>query len=183
MPYNATVVPGELATITPTMLLDPVVLATLSVCSYILLKDSLLRDTKPLLGAAEHPDEEEFAADKSKTMVSRMISGKKRVLVIYGSETGTSKAYANRFVREVRAHLGVGCLLCDPSKEAIEVRLPEMPLTARTWISSPTTASWSSLPPRLVKANLRAMHSCCSSYSRTRDSHFLPANPSEHSRT
>ncbi|OSD07138.1 cytochrome P450 oxidoreductase [Trametes coccinea BRFM310] len=74
-----------------------------------------------------------FAASKPKTVpvatsraangsgnprdfVAKMKEGKKRIVIFYGSQTGTAEEYAIRLAKEAKQKFGLASLVCDPEE-------------------------------------------------------------------
>ncbi|QRV77758.1 NADPH-ferrihemoprotein reductase [Ceratobasidium sp. AG-Ba] len=48
--------------------------------------------------------------------VAKMIASKKRLVIFYGSQTGTAEEYAIRLAKEAKSRYGIGSLVCDPEE-------------------------------------------------------------------
>ncbi|KAG9115183.1 NADPH-cytochrome P450 reductase [Ceratobasidium sp. 392] len=48
--------------------------------------------------------------------VAKMIASKKRLVIFYGSQTGTAEEYAIRLAKEAKSRFGIGSLVCDPEE-------------------------------------------------------------------
>lgn len=96
------------------------VLAILLVAMYLRLGGQTLKVEDDDSG-----DDGDEATDEQKApkecMVERLLRGERRLLILWGSETGTAEAYATRFARDVRSRLGITSLICNPQDESVEV--------------------------------------------------------------
>ncbi|KAF8319060.1 cytochrome P450 oxidoreductase [Clavulina sp. PMI_390] len=63
-------------------------------------------------GYAANGSATEAGAD-SRDFVAKMKAAKKRLAIIYGSQTGTAEDYAIRIAKEAKAKFGLGSLVCD----------------------------------------------------------------------
>ncbi|CCA67669.1 probable NADPH-cytochrome P450 reductase [Serendipita indica DSM 11827] len=52
--------------------------------------------------------------------VARMKAGKKRLVIFYGSQTGTAEEYAIRIAKEAKSRYGLASLVCDPEEYDFE---------------------------------------------------------------
>lgn len=52
--------------------------------------------------------------------VAKMIEGKKRLVIFYGSQTGTAEEYAIRIAKEAKTKFGLASLVCDPEEYDFE---------------------------------------------------------------
>ncbi|KAG8921704.1 NADPH-cytochrome P450 reductase [Tulasnella sp. 417] len=77
-----------------------------------------LPGTKPAAGADPGVDPRDF--------VAKMKAGKKRLVIFYGSQTGTAEEYAIRLAKEAKSRFGLGSLVCDPEEYDFE-NLDELP--------------------------------------------------------
>ncbi|KAF8635970.1 hypothetical protein AX15_000134 [Amanita polypyramis BW_CC] len=59
--------------------------------------------------------------------VAKMKEGKKRLVIFYGSQTGTAEEYAIRLAKEAKSKFGLASLVCDPEEYDFESldQLPE----------------------------------------------------------
>ncbi|KAK7464708.1 hypothetical protein VKT23_005914 [Stygiomarasmius scandens] len=58
--------------------------------------------------------------------VAKMKAGKKRLVIFYGSQTGTAEEYAIRLAKEAKSKFGLTSLVCDPEEYDFE-NLDEIP--------------------------------------------------------
>ncbi|KAG8891159.1 NADPH-cytochrome P450 reductase, partial [Tulasnella sp. 408] len=77
-----------------------------------------LPGTKPTAGADPGVDPRDF--------VAKMKAAKKRLVIFYGSQTGTAEEYAIRLAKEAKSRFGLGSLVCDPEEYDFE-NLDELP--------------------------------------------------------
>ncbi|KAI0034604.1 cytochrome P450 oxidoreductase [Vararia minispora EC-137] len=52
--------------------------------------------------------------------VAKMKAGNKRLVIFYGSQTGTAEEYAIRIAKEAKSKFGLGSLVCDPEEYDFE---------------------------------------------------------------
>lgn len=60
--------------------------------------------------------------------VEKMKQGKKRIVIFYGSQTGTAEEYAIRLAKEAKSKFGLASLVCDPEEYDFE-NLDQVPTT------------------------------------------------------
>ncbi|KAG8986550.1 NADPH-cytochrome P450 reductase [Tulasnella sp. 427] len=77
-----------------------------------------LPGTKPAAGIDPGIDPRNF--------VEKMQAAKKRLVIFYGSQTGTAEEYAIRLAKEAKSRFGLGSLVCDPEEYDFE-NLDELP--------------------------------------------------------
>lgn len=58
--------------------------------------------------------------------VAKMKEGKKRLVIFYGSQTGTAEEYAIRLAKEAKSKFGLASLVCDPEEYDFE-NLDQLP--------------------------------------------------------
>ncbi|KAH9942906.1 cytochrome P450 oxidoreductase [Amylocystis lapponica] len=58
--------------------------------------------------------------------VAKMKAGKKRIVIFYGSQTGTAEEYAIRLAKEAKSKFGIASLVCDPEEYDFE-NLDQLP--------------------------------------------------------
>ncbi|KAG7088605.1 hypothetical protein E1B28_012579 [Marasmius oreades] len=58
--------------------------------------------------------------------IAKMKAGKKRIVIFYGSQTGTAEEYAIRLAKEAKSKFGLASLVCDPEEYDFE-NLDELP--------------------------------------------------------
>jgi NADPH-ferrihemoprotein reductase len=63
------------------------------------------------LGAANASDD-----GASNDFVAKLASQKKRIVIFYGSQTGTAEEYAIKIAKEAKARFGTSSLVCDPEE-------------------------------------------------------------------
>ncbi|KAH7100369.1 cytochrome P450 oxidoreductase [Auriculariales sp. MPI-PUGE-AT-0066] len=51
-----------------------------------------------------------------RNFVQKMKKGNKRIVIFYGSQTGTAEEYAIRIAKEAKSRFGLGSLVCDPEE-------------------------------------------------------------------
>ncbi|KAG2740835.1 hypothetical protein P692DRAFT_20752478 [Suillus brevipes Sb2] len=52
--------------------------------------------------------------------IAKMKEGKKRLIIFYGSQTGTCEEYAIRIAKEAKTKFGLTSLVCDPEEYDFE---------------------------------------------------------------
>ncbi|KAF7346044.1 NADPH--cytochrome P450 reductase [Mycena sanguinolenta] len=52
--------------------------------------------------------------------IAKMKEGKKRIVIFYGSQTGTAEEYAIRLAKEAKTKFGLASLVCDPEEYDFE---------------------------------------------------------------
>jgi NADPH-ferrihemoprotein reductase len=58
--------------------------------------------------------------------ITKMKEGKKRLVIFYGSQTGTAEEYAIRLAKEAKSKFGLASLVCDPEEYDFE-NLDQLP--------------------------------------------------------
>ncbi|PWN52726.1 putative NADPH-cytochrome P450 reductase [Violaceomyces palustris] len=58
--------------------------------------------------------------------VSKLVNQKKRIVIFYGSQTGTAEEYATKLAKEAKARFGTSSLVCDPEEYEFE-KLDQLP--------------------------------------------------------
>ncbi|KAH7926450.1 cytochrome P450 oxidoreductase [Leucogyrophana mollusca] len=99
---------------------DVVILALgVALAAAYLFRDSLFSSSKPKAvpiapskGANGHGNPRDF--------VAKMKEGKKRLVIFYGSQTGTAEEYAIRIAKEAKSKFGLTSLVCDPEEYDFE---------------------------------------------------------------
>ena len=69
------------------------------------------------------------------TFISRMKAGKKRVVVFYGSQTGTAEEFAARLAKDSSRH-GMPAFTYDPEDCSDWVRIHTIPSSSSSFSSS-----------------------------------------------
>ncbi|KJA17492.1 hypothetical protein HYPSUDRAFT_146552 [Hypholoma sublateritium FD-334 SS-4] len=85
------------------------------------------------LFAASKPKATPLAASKAangsgnpRDFIAKMKDGKKRIVIFYGSQTGTAEEYAIRLAKEAKQKFGLASLVCDPEEYDFE-NLDQLP--------------------------------------------------------
>ncbi|KAF9561343.1 hypothetical protein CPC08DRAFT_635624 [Agrocybe pediades] len=85
------------------------------------------------LFAASKPKVAPVAASKAangsgnpRDFIAKMKEGKKRIVIFYGSQTGTAEEYAIRLAKEAKQKFGLASLVCDPEEYDFE-NLDQLP--------------------------------------------------------
>ncbi|KAF7296471.1 NADPH--cytochrome P450 reductase [Mycena chlorophos] len=84
-----------------------------------LFRDQLFAPTKPKVV----PLPATKAANGSgnpRDFIAKMKEGKKRLVIFYGSQTGTAEEYAIRIAKEAKSKFGLASLVCDPEEYDFE---------------------------------------------------------------
>lgn len=90
-----------------------------------LFKDQLFSSSKPKIA----PVASKSAANGSgnpRDFIAKMKDGKKRIVIFYGSQTGTAEEYAIRLAKEAKQKFGLSSLVCDPEEYDFE-NLDQLP--------------------------------------------------------
>ncbi|KAJ2913683.1 hypothetical protein MD484_g6729, partial [Candolleomyces efflorescens] len=90
-----------------------------------LFKDQLFATSKPKIA----PLASKTALNGSgnpRDFIAKMKDGKKRLVIFYGSQTGTAEEYAIRLAKEAKAKFGLSSLVCDPEEYDFE-NLDQLP--------------------------------------------------------
>ncbi|KAN0139896.1 hypothetical protein V8E53_002558 [Lactarius tabidus] len=72
------------------------------------------------------PAKEASGHGNPRDFVAKMKAGKKRLVIFYGSQTGTAEEYAIRIAKEAKSKFGLTSLVCDPEEYDFE-NLDEIP--------------------------------------------------------
>ncbi|KAF8895295.1 putative cytochrome P450 oxidoreductase [Infundibulicybe gibba] len=105
---------------------DVVILALgVALAALYLFRDSLFAASKPKAA----PITQSKAANGSgnpRDFIAKMKEGKKRLVIFYGSQTGTAEEYAIRLAKEAKSKFGLASLVCDPEEYDFE-NLDQLP--------------------------------------------------------
>ncbi|KAF9026112.1 putative cytochrome P450 oxidoreductase [Hymenopellis radicata] len=82
-----------------------------------LFRDQVFAATQPKVAAT--PARENGSANP-RDFVQKMKAGNKRLVIFYGSQTGTAEEYAIRIAKEAKAKFGLTSLVCDPEEYDFE---------------------------------------------------------------
>ncbi|KAI0250789.1 NADPH-dependent cytochrome P450 oxidoreductase [Lactifluus subvellereus] len=66
------------------------------------------------------PAKEANGHGNPRDFVAKMKAGKKRLVIFYGSQTGTAEEYAIRIAKEAKSKFGLASLVCDPEEYDFE---------------------------------------------------------------
>ncbi|KAI0304400.1 NADPH-dependent cytochrome P450 oxidoreductase [Multifurca ochricompacta] len=66
------------------------------------------------------PSKEASSNGNPRDFVAKMKAGKKRLVIFYGSQTGTAEEYAIRIAKEAKSKFGLASLVCDPEEYDFE---------------------------------------------------------------
>ncbi|KZT40655.1 riboflavin synthase domain-like protein [Sistotremastrum suecicum HHB10207 ss-3] len=93
-----------------------ILLATLYV-----FKDSIFsaskKSTVPVAASSKQAHDDDT---DPRDFVAKMKKGKKRLVIFYGSQTGTAEEYAIRIAKEAKSRFGIASLVCDPEEYDFE---------------------------------------------------------------
>jgi len=89
-----------------------------------LFRDQLFAATKPKVVSV--PSKLSDGDGNPRDFVAKMKQGKKRLVIFYGSQTGTAEEYAIRLAKEAKQKFGLTSLVCDPEEYDFE-NLDEVP--------------------------------------------------------
>ncbi|EPQ54747.1 NADPH-dependent cytochrome P450 oxidoreductase [Gloeophyllum trabeum ATCC 11539] len=81
-----------------------------------LFKDQLFAPAKPKSVLAPVSNRSANASGNPRDFVAKMKEGKKRLVIFYGSQTGTAEEYAIRIAKEAKSKFGLTSLVCDPEE-------------------------------------------------------------------
>ncbi|KIP05352.1 hypothetical protein PHLGIDRAFT_128913 [Phlebiopsis gigantea 11061_1 CR5-6] len=105
---------------------DVVVLAIgIILAAAYLFRDQILAATKPK--TVQVPSSKASAGNGNpRDFIAKMKEGKKRIVIFYGSQTGTAEEYAIRLAKEAKSKFGLASLVCDPEEYDFE-NLDQLP--------------------------------------------------------
>ncbi|KAI0072027.1 cytochrome P450 oxidoreductase [Panus rudis PR-1116 ss-1] len=89
-----------------------------------LFKDQLFAASKPK--STPLPSKSSAGDGNPRDFVAKMKEAKKRIVIFYGSQTGTAEEYAIRLAKEAKAKFGLASLVCDPEEYDFE-NLDQLP--------------------------------------------------------
>ncbi|KAI0785222.1 cytochrome P450 oxidoreductase [Abortiporus biennis] len=89
-----------------------------------LFRDQLFPAPKPK--AFPIPSKASASNGNPRDFIAKMKEGKKRIVIFYGSQTGTAEEYAIRLAKEAKSKFGLASLVCDPEEYDFE-NLDEIP--------------------------------------------------------
>ncbi|KAJ7695704.1 hypothetical protein B0H17DRAFT_1055278 [Mycena rosella] len=90
-----------------------------------LFRDQLFSASKPKV--APPTTKAANGSGNPRDFIAKMKEGKKRIVIFYGSQTGTAEEYAIRLAKEAKSKFGLASLVCDPEEYDFETldQLPE----------------------------------------------------------
>lgn len=106
---------------------DVLILAVgLVLAAVYLFRDQLFSASKPKSAPVAAP-KGGAGSGNPRDFVAKMKEGKKRVVIFYGSQTGTAEEYAIRLAKEAKSKFGLASLVCDPEEYDFETldQIPE----------------------------------------------------------
>ncbi|KAJ7729704.1 putative cytochrome P450 oxidoreductase [Mycena maculata] len=89
-----------------------------------LFRDQLFAPSKPKVAPA--PTKAANGSGNPRDFITKMKEGKKRIVIFYGSQTGTAEEYAIRLAKEAKSKFGLASLVCDPEEYDFE-NLDQLP--------------------------------------------------------
>ncbi|KAF6757575.1 cytochrome P450 oxidoreductase [Ephemerocybe angulata] len=90
-----------------------------------LFKDQLFAASKPKLAPVATKSSANGSGNP-RDFIAKMKDGKKRIVIFYGSQTGTAEEYAIRLAKEAKSKFGLSSLVCDPEEYDFE-NLDQLP--------------------------------------------------------
>ncbi|KAF9267575.1 NADPH-dependent cytochrome P450 oxidoreductase [Marasmius fiardii PR-910] len=91
-----------------------------------LFRDQLFAASKPKTSVPVPTKVTNGDSGNPRDFIAKMKAGKKRLVIFYGSQTGTAEEYAIRLAKEAKAKFGLASLVCDPEEYDFE-NLNELP--------------------------------------------------------
>ncbi|KIM78538.1 hypothetical protein PILCRDRAFT_75439 [Piloderma croceum F 1598] len=89
-----------------------------------LFRDQIFAAAKPK--AVSLPSKLSDGDENPRDFIAKMKNGKKRLVIFYGSQTGTAEEYAIRLAKEAKSKFGLTSLVCDPEEYDFE-NLDQLP--------------------------------------------------------
>ncbi|KAF8558373.1 hypothetical protein OG21DRAFT_1405560 [Imleria badia] len=83
-----------------------------------LFRDQIFSSKQKVVPAA--PTKVSNGHSNPRDFVAKMKEGKKRIVIFYGSQTGTAEEYAIRLAKEAKSKFGLSSLVCDPEEYDFE---------------------------------------------------------------
>ncbi|KAG6854679.1 hypothetical protein C0991_003328 [Blastosporella zonata] len=90
-----------------------------------LFRDQLFAASKPKSAPLVTPKGQNGSGNP-RDFIAKMKEGKKRLVIFYGSQTGTAEEYAIRLAKEAKTKFGLASLVCDPEEYDFE-NLDQLP--------------------------------------------------------
>ncbi|KAH9933139.1 cytochrome P450 oxidoreductase [Epithele typhae] len=84
-----------------------------------LFRDQIFAPSKPK-SAPVTSSKSNAGGGNPRDFVAKMKDGKKRIVIFYGSQTGTAEEYAIRLAKEAKQKFGLASLVCDPEEYDFE---------------------------------------------------------------
>lgn len=91
-----------------------------------LFRDQLFAASKPKAAVPIAPKASNGDGGNPRDFIAKMKAGKKRIVIFYGSQTGTAEEYAIRLAKEAKSKFGLASLVCDPEEYDFE-NLDQLP--------------------------------------------------------
>ncbi|KAI9568389.1 hypothetical protein HD554DRAFT_2205066 [Boletus coccyginus] len=83
-----------------------------------LFRDQIFSSKEKVVPAA--PTKTSNGHSNPRDFVAKLKEGKKRIVIFYGSQTGTAEEYAIRLAKEAKSKFGLSSLVCDPEEYDFE---------------------------------------------------------------
>ncbi|KAI0826869.1 cytochrome P450 oxidoreductase [Trametes gibbosa] len=90
-----------------------------------LFRDQLFAQSKPK-AVPVSSSKASNGSGNPRDFIAKMKEGKKRIVIFYGSQTGTAEEYAIRLAKEAKQKFGLASLVCDPEEYDFE-NLDQLP--------------------------------------------------------
>ncbi|KAJ7163271.1 putative cytochrome P450 oxidoreductase [Mycena filopes] len=94
------------------------------IAALYLFRDQLFSASKPKVVSL--PTKAANGSGNPRDFIAKMKDGKKRIVIFYGSQTGTAEEYAIRLAKEAKTKFGLASLVCDPEEYDFE-NLDQLP--------------------------------------------------------
>ncbi|KDQ25324.1 hypothetical protein PLEOSDRAFT_1057641 [Pleurotus ostreatus PC15] len=105
---------------------DVLVLAVgVALAAIYLFRDQLFAQAKPK-SVPVPTSKASNGSGNPRDFIAKMKEGKKRLVIFYGSQTGTAEEYAIRLAKEAKSKFGLASLVCDPEEYDFE-NLDQLP--------------------------------------------------------
>nr|AXL48365.1 cytochrome P450 reductase [Ganoderma lucidum] len=99
---------------------DTVILALgIVLAAVYLFRDQLFAASKPK-SVPVSSSKANVGGGNPRDFIAKMKEGKKRIVIFYGSQTGTAEEYAIRLAKEAKQKFGLASLVCDPEEYDFE---------------------------------------------------------------
>lgn len=100
---------------------DVIILALgVALAALYLFRDQIFSASKPSTVPTTASKVSNGDEGNPRDFVAKMKAGKKRLVIFYGSQTGTAEEYAIRLAKEAKSKFGLTSLVCDPEEYDFE---------------------------------------------------------------